>query len=204
MLRFLKSSRSERLAELDDASLLARFQESGRPEDLTPLFERYLELTYSLCLRYLGTATRAEDATMELFSFLTEKLPHQEVSNYRSWLQTVVRNHCLMQLRREKREVLENSSTFDVQLHDQLHQYDESPETDDRMAGLSDCIAQLKEQQRQCVELFYLQEGNTYKSISEQLGLELGKVRSFIQNGRRNLRLCLEAKSTTNPQQQAS
>ena len=43
------------------------------------------------------------------------------------------------------------------------------------------------------IELFYLQ-GKTYKDIASQHNMQIGKVRSFIQNGRRNLKICMERK----------
>lgn len=196
MLRFIRSRPSDE-ESLSDAQLLERFQLSPSAVRLTPLFERYLELVYALCVNYLGTAERAEDAVMDIFEWLVKKLPDQEISNYRSWLQTVVRNHCLMQLRREKRDSLQNSVEFDVQLHDMMHQKNENSKQTKHIGRLADCIAQLNGQQKQCIEMFYLKSGNTYRSIAEDLNLDLGRVRSFIQNGRRNLRLCLESKVNT-------
>lgn len=193
MLKFLRSSSSNRDEQLSDAQLLETFQRNPHATNLSPLFERYLELTYALCLRYLGTSARAEDAVMDIFEWLVNKLPEQKISNYRSWLQTVVRNHCLMQLRKEKRDSLQNSVEFDVQLHDMLHQEEEDDDRALRMAGLADCIEQLSKQQKHCIEMFYLQPGHTYRSVADHLKLDLGQVRSFIQNGRRNLRLCLES-----------
>ncbi|MEM6398274.1 MAG: sigma-70 family RNA polymerase sigma factor [Bacteroidota bacterium] len=195
MLRFLRSKQSADSEKLSDDQLLSRFQQSPQAVNLTPLFERYLELTYGLCLRYLGTSTRAEDAVMDIFEWLVKKLPEQEIKNYRSWLQTVVRNHCLMQLRKEKRDSLQNSVEFDVQLHDMLHQEGEDDRQDVRETALQDCIDQLSQEQKQGIEMFYLQDGHTYKSIADHLDLDLGRVRSFIQNGRRNLRICLESKT---------
>lgn len=189
MLRFLRSKPTD----LDDATLLARFQRSGKAEDLTPLYERYIELIYGVCLKYLGSSHRAEDAGMEIFEHLLKKLPTQEITNFKSWLQTVSRNHCLMQLRKEKRDPLKNTDELLVHSGPLAHLVEE--DTDDKeelLAGLTNCLGQLIEEQRTCVRLFYLEEGNTYKSIADRLELGLGRVRSHIQNGRRNLRICLE------------
>jgi len=191
MLRQLKSE--PRTEETPDIELLTRFQRSGDGKDLLPLYQRYAGLIYALGLRYLGSPQRAEDAGMEIWGVLLEKLPKHEISNFRSWLQTTVRNHCLMQLRREKRDPLQQSAGPVMQSDTLLHLRDESnhqqnPDT----RPLYRCIKQLKEEQRRCVHLFYLSEGESYQSIAEQLNLSVGRVRSHLQNGRRNLRKCLE------------
>lgn len=195
MLRQL-NPKSAPPADVPDADLLARFQRSGEGDDLLPLYQRHAGLIYALGLRYLGSAQRAEDAGMEIWSILLNKLPKHEVSNFRSWLQTTVRNHCLMQLRKEKRDPLKQSGEDIMQSDRLLHLSDESnqnhhPDT----RPLHHCMKQLKEEQRRCINLFYLREGESYQTIAEELNLTVGRVRSHLQNGRRNLKRCLEEKN---------
>ncbi len=192
MLRQLKSS-SPSVEAATDADLLTRFQRTGAGEDLLPLYQRHASLIYALGLRYLGSPQRAEDAGMEIWAVLLEKLPRHEVSNFRSWLQTTVRNHCLMQLRKEKRDPLRQTEGALMQSDQLLHLKDESNHHHPDTRPLHHCLKQLKEEQRRCVHLFYLQEGESYQSIAEKLNLTVGRVRSHLQNGRRNLKLCLEA-----------
>ena len=182
---------------MSDAELLDRFHRSPTPATLLPLYERYAELIYAWCLRYLGTPERAEDAGAEVFTVLLERLPKHEVSNFRSWLQTVVRNHCLMQLRREHRDPVQQHAPLEsvVQSADWQHLLDEPSDTDTR--GLHHCMKQLNDEQRRCIRLFYLQEGESYRSIAERLNLSIGQVRSHLQNGRRNLGQCLERYTPT-------
>jgi DNA-directed RNA polymerase specialized sigma24 family protein len=52
-------------------------------------------------------------------------------------------------------------------------------------------MGELAIEQRQAVALFYI-EGKCYNEISAITGIEWNKVRSYIQNGRRNLKLCIE------------
>jgi RNA polymerase sigma-70 factor (ECF subfamily) len=194
MLRFLRS----RPSDLDDSTLLKRFQRSQRPEDLSPLYERYLELIYGQCLYYLRAPQKAEDATMEVFEHLLKKVPGQEIGNFRNWLQSVVRNFCLMQLRKEKRDPLKNSQELIVQSADYDHLFTEfkvageKSEAELQKLALADCLKELTAEQQLCLRRFYLEPGNSYKSIAEELTLDLGRVRSYIQNGRRNLRKCME------------
>ena len=51
----------------------------------------------------------------------------------------------------------------------------------------------LAKSAKECVESFYL-EKKTYQEISNIFSLELKKVKSYIQNGKRNLKTCIENK----------
>jgi RNA polymerase sigma-70 factor (ECF subfamily) len=198
MLRLLRNKPATPRKEVSDTDLLARFQNSGGTEDLLPLYERHAELIYALCLRYLGSPQRAEDAGMEIWAVLMDKLPKHEIDNFKSWLQTTVRNHCLMQLRREKRDPLQQADGAFMQSDRLLHLKYEPDHQNEDTRPLYHCIKQLKEEQRRCVQLFYLKEGGSYQSIAEELNLSVGRVRSHLQNGRRNLKTCLEGQAKSN------
>lgn len=187
---------------MSDADLLARYRKTRQPQHLLPLYQRYAELIYGWCLRYLGTPERAEDAGAEIFPILLTKAAEHEVANFRAWLQTLVRNHCLMQLRKEKRDPLQLSTEplmqMGVMKHHEGALQDGGPTADTR--PLYHCLKQLREEQRQCIRLFYLREGESYRSIAERLNLSVGQVRSHLQNGRRNLKICLDrAPEQTDP-----
>ena len=185
---------------MSDAELLDRFRRSPTPQELLPLYQRYATRIYGWCLRYLGTPQRAEDAGAEVFPVLLAKLPAHEVSNLGSWLQTLVRNHCLMQLRREQRDPLAHTGSDDglMQLAELQHLTDKAISEDTR--PLHRCMKQLGDAQRRCIHLFYLREGYSYQSIAANLHLSVGQVRSHLQNGRRNLKRCLEAQPADAPE----
>ena len=180
---------------MSDADLLARYRNSRQPQHLLPLYQRYAARIYGWCLRYLGTPQRAEDAGAEIFPILLTKLPEHEVTHFGSWLQTLVRNHCLMQLRKEKRDPLALTGNEDALV--QLAEWQHLPDAaGDATRDLHHCMKQLRQEQRRCIRLFYLQEGHSYQTVADQLHLSVGQVRSHLQNGRRNLKLCLEARAT--------
>ena len=62
--------------------------------------------------------------------------------------------------------------------------------------ALKECIEQLKAEQKQCIEMFYYQK-QCYQEIAEQLGMNEKKVKSYLQNGKRNLKICLEKKNVS-------
>ncbi len=182
---------------MSDTELLAHFQRTGRPDDLVPLYQRYGELIYGWCLRYLRTPQRAEDAGAEIFTELLRKLPKHEVTNFRAWLQTLVRNHCLMQLRKEKRDPVQIPAVPLMQSGGWEHLRSEETDGPVDTRPLHHCLNQLRAEQRQCIRLFYLTDGASYGSVAAQLNLSVGQVRSHLQNGRRNLKICLEGPQPT-------
>lgn len=190
MLRFLRNPTEE---PADDATLLERFQAQDDQDALALLFDRYLELIYGLCIQYLQSSTKAEDAVMAIYTELQAKVPQHEIRNFKNWLFTFVRNHCLMQLRREKKNLTVSFDPTFMHSEENWHPVSEETEESARSPYLKDCLKGLSEQQLACIQLFYY-EGLTYKEIAEDRDEPLGQVRSNIQNGRRNLKNCIEQK----------
>lgn len=60
-----------------------------------------------------------------------------------------------------------------------------------RFDALEIALKELKADQKTCVELFYLKH-MSYGDIVDVTGYDLKKVKSYIQNGKRNLKLKLE------------
>jgi RNA polymerase sigma-70 factor (ECF subfamily) len=58
---------------------------------------------------------------------------------------------------------------------------------------MEDGLQELNKDQKQCVTLFYL-EKRSYNEIADQTGFTLLQVKSYIQNGKRNLKILLERK----------
>lgn len=191
MRKFLRAKKGSRT----DQELLLAFRRSGRADHLAELYDRYLELSYGLCLRYLRDTAAAEDAVMEVFEALLEKVPRHDIQHFRPWLYSFVRNHCLTQLRAAGKSPLHRTTDDFMHSEPFVHPEEESPweQRPETQAALSECIEALKDVQRQCIRLFYLKE-HSYQEVATALQLELGRVRSHIQNGRRNLRICLEAR----------
>lgn len=174
----------------DDETLLARFVEGGDATLLGELYTRHMPLVYGLCLKYLGRAADAEDATMELFEELVDKVARHRIRNFRTWLWSVARNHCLQRLRREKRSVRVDFDDRFMESAPLVHLLSES--TDEAaLAELGRCMEKLPERQREAVEMFFM-EHRSYADIADATLGEVKGVKSYIQNGKRNLRLCLE------------
>jgi len=176
-----------------DAEYIAAYQASGDLNVLGELYERNMEMVFSICYKYLRDEEESKDATMEIFEQLVEDLKKHQVSNFKSWLHSVARNYCLMQLRSRKVEVggLQISDDEFMENEPFMHLSDETIDLEGDLQKLENCIGKLEREQKSCVELFYLQE-KCYKEIAEQTGFDMNKVKSHIQNGKRNLKICIE------------
>lgn len=148
-----------------------------------------MEQIYAVCLKYLKDPETAKDAVMAIFEELIVKLKMHEVSYFRGWVYAVAKNHCLMQLRSQKQFPLESNPDF-MQLTDNLHP-DGVFEKEENLNQLTRCIETLSSDQKQTVRLFYLEE-KSYKEIAGLTHSDWNKVRSLVQNARRNLKNCME------------
>jgi RNA polymerase sigma factor (sigma-70 family) len=183
------------LTDRSDQELVALYKQQGDIRVLGELYQRYMDLLFAVCLKYLRDAEMAKDAVMNIFEELVSKLPRHEVIHFRGWVYTVAKNHCLMQLRAKKQIPLSLDPEF-MQLTDNMH-LNGVLEKEENLEQLTKCIDTLSADQRQSVQLFYLQE-KSYKEIAGITNMEWNRVRSLIQNARRNLKNCMEKNTLIN------
>jgi RNA polymerase sigma-70 factor (ECF subfamily) len=196
MLFKIKDKNSRRRS---DEELLAEFKSTGDLEVLGELYSRYLHLVNGVCLKYLKEREESKDAVMQIFEKLMIEIPRHNIENFRSWLHVVTKNYCLMQLRsvrseKEKFAEWSNDSEFFMETDTDLHPLDEDGDLKKVDSALEDCIERLKEEQRKCIRQFYF-ENRCYNEIAVNLGINEKKVKSHLQNGKRNLKICLEEKN---------
>ena len=177
---------------LTDKELVTLYKETGEMAILGELYQRYMELVYGVCLKYFKEPETAKDSVMQIFEELVSKLKKHEVENFKPWLHQVAKNHCLMQLRTPKNMKTVEFKYELVQSEDNVH-LNGVLEKEENFKKLEYCLGTLTNEQREAVKLFYL-EGKCYNEIVEITGQEWNQVRSFIQNGRRNLKICMEKK----------
>lgn len=180
-----------RLSGQPDQWLIEKYKSTSDLDFLGALYERYMPLVYGVCFKYFKEEEASKDAVMQIFEELVQKVKIYEINNFKSWLHVLTRNHCLMQLRKSSKvtQISINEENF-VEKAEFLH-LDIDEEKEQRLTIMEDCIKTLSEEQRITVELFYLQE-KCYKDIADFTGYDLTKVKSYIQNGKRNLKICIE------------
>lgn len=189
--------KAKSVSTLPDAELINQYVSSGDKKVLGELFLRYSHLVYGICFKYLHNPDDSKDAVMEIFDFLRESLKNQRVRNFKPWLYSVVKNHCLMRLRKKSVENLsvslpedeENETDF-MEFPDFIHLINEDKK-EEKINLLHKSVCELEKEQRICITLFFL-ENKSYKEIFDETGYDFKQVKSFIQNGKRNLRLKLE------------
>ncbi|MFT4525799.1 MAG: RNA polymerase sigma-70 factor (ECF subfamily) [Granulosicoccus sp.] len=184
---FLKSDRP---SGLSDNELISRFRYSYDPEYVGELFQRYTHMLFGVCLKYLQDEEKAKDAVMSLFEKVVKDLKRHEVENFRTWVYSVAKNHCLMDLRKE-RTIRPHKQNYDafmkeiVENEDPMHLNGISQvELDGKLVAAIDT---LKDDQKTCIQLFYF-EKKSYENIVETTDYTYKEVKSHLQNAKRNLK----------------
>jgi RNA polymerase sigma factor (sigma-70 family) len=183
------------IATLSDEDLIAKYKESEDNIYIGELYKKYTHVVLGVCMKYLRDREEAKDAVMQIFEKLMADLKKHEVANFRGWLHMVAKNHCLMKLRNKTQvididQIAERSDNV-VEFNYGLHPIDES---EMQLTNLEEAINCLDDDQKKCVELFYLKE-RSYKDVADATGFTLNQVKSYIQNGKRNLKNYLIAKN---------
>lgn len=177
---------------MDQATaLINKYKRTKDLAVLSELYAPYMPIVYGVCLKYFKNESSAEDAVMDIYEKLSKKLLTSKVDTFKPWLYMVSRNHCIEVLRRQNSRRPKESEAQRVYYDTVLH-----PDTveDDREKALLTCIEQLDDAQREVIQLFYYKK-MSYIDIAEQIESDYNKVRSRIQNGRRNLKTCIEKKT---------
>lgn len=190
----MKQGEFRRYPNLTDEEMVVLFQDMKDMEILGSLYNRYLLMMMGLCLKYLNHQDAAEDAVMEIFEILHRRLPNHQVENFSAWLYRLASNHCLDILRKQQRDLAHNVQIMQS-VKDERHTdnwlMDEVQEKEAVLARMENCLGQLNEKQKLSIELFYLKK-QSYEQVSKKLGATWAQTRSYIQNGRRNMKKCME------------
>lgn len=179
---------------LSDEQLAANYRQGGDTRFLGELYERYTDRVFLSCMKYLKDEAESEDATMQIFEKLVVDLQKYEIKAFKYWIYTVVRHHCLglLDKRKKQREQTETlKQTVETVESPTVFNLNDKEIREIQLVQLEAALTQLKPAQRQCVELFYLQQ-KSYQEVSEVTGFSMKQVKSYIQNGKRNLKIQLE------------
>lgn len=181
---------TDKYKHIDDQQLLQHFYADKNNEWLGILLQRYTLLLLGVCMKYLKNEEEAKDSVQQVFLKVITELHKYKVDYFKSWLYMVAKNHCLMKLRDKGKHTVEmNERLFSTP--DETEDKKKYLEKDLALTNMEKALQHLNEEQSQCITLFYL-EKKSYQDITEQTGYSLLKVKSHIQNGKRNLKIILE------------
>ena len=189
---------SSQLNKFDDLQLVAQYKQTNDNAFVGVLFQRYTHLIFGVCMKYLKDEDDAQDASMQIFEKLLKDLKKHEVQQFKAWLHMVCKNFCLMQLRsgasklKRNKEMHKDLASF-VESDVDLHLSNEKTK-EIHFTFMEECIKGLNNEQKLCVELFFLQE-KSYQEVTEMTSYSMNNVKSHIQNGKRNLKICIESRT---------
>lgn len=170
-----------------DTDLIRAYAETGKLSYLGELYDRYMHLVYGVCLKYLQDEEASKDAVMQVFEKLVMSLKNESVHHFKSWLYVVAKNHCLMMLR-AKKQLNGHEDIQRISEGDQHESTSDASDKEEQWQLIEQGLQSLPAEQQQCIQLFYLEQ-KSYQDIAHLTGYNLKKVKSYIQNGKRNLKL---------------
>lgn len=190
-MRFF-SLNKKKSVEYTDEELLEQYRSTGDTEFFGQLYNRYTPLIYGVCLKYLQNEDQSQDAVMEIFENLLPKIGGYDIKVFKTWLYSVVRNHCFHIIKTNKREITVDFD-YNIMESDTVFTLLDEDADNEREEALNYCMAKLSEPQQVAVSKFFY-EDMSYADIVEATGYDLKSVKSYIQNGKRNLKLCIESR----------
>jgi RNA polymerase sigma factor (sigma-70 family) len=180
-----------RYQHISEQELLNRYYSDHNKEWLGILFQRYTLLLLGVCLKYLKNEDAARDAVQQIFLKAITELDKYKVDYFKSWLYMIAKNHCLMQFRIKNRNAITLSD--ELYLPDETTVINDIKEKEQLLNWMHEGLEALHTEQQQCVTLFYLDK-KSYQQIATATGFTMLQVKSFIQNGKRNLKMMIEKK----------
>jgi len=175
---------------MSDKELIAQYKISHDKQFVGELYKRYSHLVLGMCIHYFKDKDTAKDLVLQIFEKLFEELKKREVENFKAWLTFVVRNHCISEIRKMQTQ---QSRAADYEITVQtasLHMEEDEQQTEKQIVKLETALNGLNPFQKKCIELFYY-KNMSYAQIVEITGYSVNEVKSYIQNGKRNLKLML-------------
>ena len=179
----------QEISVLSNDELFILYKKEELPIYFGELYRRYIPMMYGLCLKYLSNETDAQDAVMDLFEKVSQKVKQYDIDNFHSWLYSVAKNHCLHRLRKIKQTHFVNLNETIMENGDFFTLLDKEKSSEEESA-LMFCMNELGEEQQKSIHYFYY-ENKSYADIVSLTGYTLEKVKSYIQNGKRNLKNCI-------------
>ena len=185
--------KDDKSGHMTDQQLLEKFYADHDNEWLGLLLRRYTLLLMGVCMKYLKNEEEAKDCVQHIFYKVITELQKYKVDYFKSWVYMVAKNHCLMRLRDKKGKITAELTERLGATPEEAADVQELLVNDHTLEVMEETLKELNPEQKQCVTLFYLQK-KSYQEISETTGYSMLQVKSYIQNGKRNLKAMIQKK----------
>lgn len=187
----------DKFSHISDQELLERFNADHNNEWLGILLERYTLLLLGVCMKYLKNEEEAKDSVQQIFLKVIQEVQKYKIEYFKSWLYMVAKNYCLMKLRDRQGKIPTELNEKQIATPEEETDRQALLQNDKTLDLMESSLKELNTEQQQCVTLFYLQK-QSYQEISDRTGFSMLQVKSYIQNGKRNLRILIEKKLKEN------
>ena len=185
--------KSDKYKDITDQELLEKFYAGHNNEWLGILLQRYTLLLLGVSMKYLKNEEEAKDSVQQIFLKVIQELQKYKVKYFKSWLYMVAKNHCLMKLRDRQGKLTTEINDRLITKPEEETSLQKLVQNDHTLDLMESALKELNAEQQQCVTLFYLQK-KSYQEISDATGFSMLQVKSYIQNGKRNLKILIEQK----------
>lgn len=187
---------SNQKSDITDDELLHHYYQDYDNKWLGILLPRYALLLFGVCMKYLKNEDDSKDCVQHIYLKVINELYKFRVKNFKSWLYMVAKNECLMRLRSAKNGTVELNETFLPETED-AGRKEVLMEREKKIGNLYKSLEKLKPDQQQCIRYFYM-EKKSYAEIGELTGFTISQVKSYLQNGKRNLEILMASGETKN------
>ena len=185
--------KAEKYNHISDQELLQNYHADHNSEWLGILLQRYTLLLLGVCMKYLKNEDEAKDSVQQIFLKVIQEIQKYKVEYFKSWLYMVAKNYCLMKLRDRQSRIPTELTEKLMAAPGEETDWQALVKADHTLELMEIALKELNPEQQQCVTLFYLQK-KSYQEISDVTGFSMLQVKSYIQNGKRNLKLLIEKK----------
>ena len=181
------------VAETKDLGAILARARAGDAEAWGELYREYAPAIFRFCRRALPTREDAEDATMEIFMKIRDKLNQYDATRpFTAWLYRVAANHCWDMLRRRK--IRQDKETDDLETvplaHPDPSQLDQLIERR-TSEEVRQALDKLGARARMALVLRYYSD-MSYDEIADALGVRRAFVGVVLLRARHELRSALE------------
>lgn len=185
--------KADKYQHITDQELLEQFYADHNNEWLGILLQRYTLLLLGVSMKYLKNEEEAKDSVQQIFLKVIQELHKYKVEYFKSWLYMVAKNHCLMKIRDRQGKITAEVNDRIAAKPEEETDKDSLLQNEQALTHMESSLKELNPEQQQCVTLFYL-EKKSYQEVSEETGFSMLQVKSYIQNGKRNLKILIEKK----------